>query len=316
MLEINPGRVARWRARFDDGAGLEDHKPGPQVALHGLLDWEREAILAVYDDWATVDAGYRKLAHRGSRLGVVFVSESTVYRVLGAEGLIIPSRPAREPVGAKTPWPDWVEFRPNQVWGHDFSTFGRARQDALAVLDLVSRYWIGFLLAPAGQGVSEHVAAVYTQALEAEGLLAEAEARMIEPNSDELLPILLAVSDNGPQMVSGTTREFMALHSLAMHTGRPHTPTDQAHIESFFGHLKHDWPHLEHISDPAVLAEELERVRTDYNTVRLHAGLGYVTPDDEHHGRGQDIRRARREGMAAARQARIAYRRQDQDRTR
>lgn len=316
MLEINPGRVARWRARFDDGHSLADAKPGPQVALHGLLDWEREAILAVYDDWATVDAGYRKLAHRGSRLEVVFVSESTVYRVLDAEGLIIPSRPAREPVGAKTPWPDWVEFRANQVWGHDFSTFGRARQDALAVLDLVSRYWIGFLLAPAGQGVSEHVAAVYTQALEAEGLLAEAEARMIEPNTDEQLPILLAVSDNGPQMVSGTTREFMALHSLAMHTGRPHTPTDQAHIESFFGHLKNDWPHLEHISDPAVLAEELERVRTDYNTVRLHAGLGYVTPDDEHHGRGEDIRRARREGMAAARQARIAYRRQDQDRTR
>lgn len=260
----------------------------------------------------------------------MFVSESSVYRVLEAEGLTIPSRPSREPVGARTPWPDWIEFRPNQVWGHDFSCFARARSDALAVLDLVSRYWIGFLLAPAGQGVSEHIAAVSTQALEAQGLLAEAEARMVAPNTDEQLPILLAVSDNGPQMVSGTTREFMALHSLAMHTstgticaararartGRPHTPTDQAHIESFFGHLKHDWPHLEHISDPAVLADELERVRTDYNTVRLHAGLGYVTPDDEHHGRGEDIRHARREGMTAARQARIAYRRQDQDRTR
>jgi len=46
-----------------------------------------------------------------------------------------------------------------------------------------------------------------------------------------------------------------------------------------------------------------------YNTVRLHAGIGYVTPDDEHHGRGDGLRQARRDGMAIARQARIAYRR-------
>ena len=152
--------------------------------------------------------------------------------------------------------------------------------------------------------------AIYTRALELEGLLDEVEARMVAPNADELLPVLLAVSDNGPQMISGTTREFMALHALAMHTGRPGTPTDQAHIESFFGHVKHDWPHLEAIDDPGVLAAELEQVRTECNTVRLHAGIGYVTPDDEHQGRGDQIRKARHEGMRAAHERRIAYRRQ------
>ncbi|MEV6039373.1 hypothetical protein AB0L65_50155 [Nonomuraea sp. NPDC052116] len=29
---------------------------------------------------------------------------------------------------------------------------------------------------------------------------------------------------------------------------------------------------------------------TFYNTVRLHGGIGYVTPDDEHHGHGEAIR--------------------------
>jgi putative transposase len=43
--------------------------------------------------------------------------------------------------------------------------------------------------------------------------------------------------------------------------------------------------------------------------VRLHAGIGYVTPDDEHYGRGDAIRLARRDGLEAARAARIAYRR-------
>jgi hypothetical protein len=40
-----------------------------------------------------------------------------------------------------------------------------------------------------------------------------------------------------------------------------------------------------------------------------HADIGYVTPDDEHTGRGEGIRQARRDGLTAARQARINYRR-------
>ena len=135
---------------------------------------------------------------------------------------------------------------------------------------------------------------------------------MVAPNRDEQLPVLLTVSDGGPQMISGTTREFMALHALAMHVGRPGTPTDQAHIESLFGHVKIEWPHLEHVRDPAGLVIELERVRVEYNTVRLHAGIGYVTPDDEHEQRGETIRRQRRQGLDAARAARIAYRRNNQ----
>jgi hypothetical protein len=60
--------------------------------------------------------------------------------------------------------------------------------------------------------------------------------------------------------------------------GRPGTPTDQAPIESFFGHIKTEWPCLTIIRDPGELERELGRVRDDYNRVRLHAGIGYVTP--------------------------------------
>jgi len=44
----------------------------------------------------------------------------------------------------------------------------------------------------------------------------------------------------------------------------------------------------------------MDRLRTHYNTVRLHEGIGYVTPHDKHHGRGKAIRAARRAGLAAA----------------
>ena len=110
-------------------------------------------------------------------------------------------------------------------------------------------------------------------------------------------------------MTSGSTREFMAMCAIAQHFGRPHTPTDQAWIESLFSHIKADWPHLDQVTDPAVLRAELAVVRVEYNTVRLHAGIGYVTPDDEHEGRGPAIRRARRVGLMRARRQRIAYHR-------
>ena len=54
------------------------------------------------------------------------------------------------------------------------------------------------------------------------------------------------------------------------------------------------------ITDPAVLVAELERARLEYNAVRLHEAIGYVTPNDEHEGRGDAIRKARREGFNQA----------------
>lgn len=84
---------------------------------------------------------------------------------------------------------------------------------------------------------------------------------------------------------------------------------DQAWIETLFGHVKGEWPHLEQIRHPGELEAELDRVRTHYNHVRLSAAIGYVTPDDEHEGRGEAIRQARRDGLDQARAERINYRR-------
>jgi putative transposase len=179
-------------------------------------------------------------------------------------------------------------------------------------MDLVTRKWLATVVS--AEETSTQIEVVFTDALEAEGLLDEAAERgsdgLIDPTvDDERRPILLAVSDNGPQMTSGSTREFMVMCAIAQHFGRPGTPTDQGWIETLFGHIKGEWPHLDQIDDPAVLRAELEVVRTHYNTVRLHEGIGYVTPEDEHEGRGPTIRQARRDGLKRARAERITYHR-------
>ena len=101
--------------------------------------------------------------------------------------------------------------------------------------------------------------------------------------------------------------------ALAQHFGRPGTPTDQAWIESLNGHVKAEYPHLVQIRDPATLRAELAETRRHYNTVRLHAGIGYVTPDDEHERRGEAIRKAREAGLEQARRTRLARHRADRE---
>jgi transposase InsO family protein len=305
VLGLSERRTRYWQQRAAVGA-LADRKPGG-TPVHALRPEEVEAILALAGEWGEVDGSHRKLAHRGSYLGRVWVSPSTVLRVLLEHGRRLPYRPPR-PKQVKRPWPEWVDYRPCQVWGYDFSEFPRAGTSALAILDLVSRKWIETMLCPEATDVQVQV--LFTRALEREGLL-DVILSLIDElgEDDQLQPILLSVSDNGAQMRSGSTREFMALHAIATHYGRPGTPTDQAHIESLFGHLKYEWPYLCALGNPADLARELDAVREQYNSVRLHAGVGYVTPNDEHEGRGPAIRQARRAGLERARQQRLAYNR-------
>ena len=304
LLGVSDDRVWRWRRRLRATGTVEDRPPGG-VALHALRPAETAAILELVEEWGPTDRSSRKLAHRGSYEGIVWVSPSTVRRVLAAHGLVLPEAPARRPA-PRPAWPAWLQWEPNKIWCWDITHFGAADRAAFAIVDVVSRRWIDTHLSI--EETSTQVKILFDRALAAEGLVELITPERVEAfAADATQPILLAASDNGPQMTSEATREFFAALAVAQRPRRPGTPTDQAWIESLFGHVKGEWPHLESITDPPRLDAELDRVRRDYNGTRLHAGIGYVTPDDEHAGRGEQIRQARIEGLQRAHQQRIDY---------
>ncbi len=297
VLDLADVRAHRWRARLRETGSLDDRPPVGDAA-HRLLAWEEQAILDLIEQWGWVDRSHRKLAHRGSYTGQVFVSPSTLLRVALKHRVVLPGEPIRaRPVLPAMPQVPWER---NRIWIWDATHFTRAKRVAYAIVDVVTRYWIGVLLT--SEQTSTQAQLLFARALEDQDLL---DSEGLPPAAEDGLPILVAWSDNGTEMTATDTRQFMALMAITQHHGRPGTPTDQAHIESFFSHLKGDWPHLTGITDPAALDAELARIRTDYNTRRLHAAIGYVTPDDEHHGRGPGIRRARAAGMRRARAERI-----------
>ena len=308
VLQISRRRVERWQHRRTD---LVDRRPGG-VAVNSLLDEEVAQILAVFDEWGERDRSHRRLAHRGSYEGRFWASPSTVRRVLTESDKHC--RPLPQLVrGERKPFPDWASYRPNSIWIYDTTHFTRCGAKVLIIEDLVSRKWLTHLVS--SEETTTQVQAGFTIALESEGLLEAALERAasgrVDPNTDDgVSPILLAVSDNGSQMIATGTRQFMAMVAIAQHFGRPSTPTDQAWIESLNGTLKAENPHLLAIRDPAVLRAELDRIQVEYNTVRLHSSIGYVTPDDEHQGKGDAIRAARVHGLHAAAQRRLAHHRQ------
>lgn len=128
-----------------------------------------------------------------------------------------------------------------------------------------------------GQETSNQIEIVFSDALAAEGLLALVEARAdgrVEPTvDDDSRPVLLAVSDNGPQMMSGSNRD-MALCAIAQHVGRPGTPTDQAWIESFFGHLKIENRICRPSRTRRCCGPSWTAFGRSTTGVRLHAGIG------------------------------------------
>jgi putative transposase len=297
VLEIEDVRVHRWRARLAETGSLDDRPPIGD-AVHRILPEEEQAILDLIEQWGPVDRSHRKLAHRGSYTGVVFVSPSTVLRVALKHRVQLPGERFR-PRPPKPAFPK-ISWEKNRIWIWDASHFTRCKRVAYAIVDVVTRYWIGYLLTT--EQTTTQVQLLFAQALEDQGLLGE-DGLPLEGDGEG--PILVAWSDNGSEMTAIDTRQFMALMAIAQHHGRPGTPTDQAHVESFFSHLKGDWRHLSEIRDPAALDTELARIQREYNSVRLHASIGYVTPDDEHHGRGPAIRRARIAGLKRAHAERV-----------
>jgi putative transposase len=105
QLELGEVRAHRWIARRAIGQ-LVDKAPGGSP-MHGLLDAEAAEILALFDEWGETDRSHRKLAHRGSYLHRVWVSPSSVRRVLFLAANTsghCPSRAARSVNRFRTGW--------------------------------------------------------------------------------------------------------------------------------------------------------------------------------------------------------------------
>ena len=280
QLGIPKSTFYGWYARYREGGddALVDGQPRSKTIWNRIPDGIRDSILELALEKPELSA--RELAARYTEQHDYFVSESSVYRLLKAHGLITSPAFILMKAADKFQHPSTA---PNQLWQTDFTylkVIGWGWFYLSTVLDDYSRYILAWKLCDgmAAKDVSDTL----ELALKAIGL---------ESVNVEHRPRLL--SDNGPSYVSAELRDWLDEHSMAHTRGRPYHPMTQGKIERWHRSLKNQVL-LENYYLPSDLKARIAEFVDYYNTVRYHESLDNLTPEDVYTGRTQTILNRRR----------------------
>jgi transposase InsO family protein len=112
------------------------------------------------------------------------------------------------------------------------------------------------------------------------------------------------ITDNGPQFVSRDFKDYLRLCGMKHVRCSPYYPQSNGKIERYHRSVKSECIRKK---TPLSLTEAWRIVGSyveQYNTVRLHSSIGYVTPKDKLEGREKQIFSERDRKLEAARELR------------
>jgi transposase InsO family protein len=276
-IGIDRSKYYQWRGRY--GRGNQHNAQLPKE--HWLDEWERQAILAYHQDHPL--EGYRRLTYMLMDADVVAVSPASVYRVLKAAGRLRRWNPKPSSKGKGFVQP----LSPHEHWHIDVSYVNICGTFyyLCSILDGYSRYVVDWDLR---ESMTESDVEIILQA--ARERFPDARPRII--------------SDNGPQFLARDFKEFIALCGMTHVRTSPFYPQSNGKLERYHRTIKTDCIRP---GTPLSLQDArrlVERFVVQYNTVRLHSAIQYVTPADKLAGRAEAILAGRQAKLAAARQAR------------
>ena len=266
---ISRGHLHRLLRRYRDAGidGLEPRSRRPRTSPGRTPDALRDRITALRVDLVArgLDAGPATIGWHLEREGLPVPSTSTIRRILGAAGLVVP-----EP--HKRPRSSWIRFEaaaPNEVWQSDFTHWHLAdgsEVEIISWLDDHSRY---LLACTAFRRVSgDDVVATFTAAGDAHGWPAA------------------TLTDNGAVYTSRFTggrngfEYLLAYLGIRQKNGAPGHPQTQGKIERFHQTLKRWLGQRPAEIGLAELQTQLDAFRLAYNEQRPHRAVGRATPGE------------------------------------
>lgn len=86
--------------------------------------------------------------------------------------------------------------------------------------------------------------------------------------------------DNGPEFISRVVDQWAYGNGVALHFIDPGKPVQNAFIESFNGKFRDECLNQNWYTNLEDARQIIEAWRMDYNTVRPHSSLGYLTPEE------------------------------------
>ena len=268
-----------WYDRYAAGGldALEDRRPKPRRVWNRIPDEVRQKIVELALDES--DLSPREIAVAFTDRERSYVSESSVYRLLKALGLI--TSPAFIVMKAADEFKDKTTAV-NQLWQTDFTYLkvtGWGWFYLSTVLDDFSRYIVAWKLCTTM--AASDVTDTLDLALQSAGL---------DQAAIQTRPRLL--SDNGPSYIAKDLSEWLG--DQGMSRGAPYHPMTQGKIERWHQTLKNRIL-LENYYLPGDLKHAITGFVDHYNHRRYHESLDNLTPADVYFGRGQNILDMRKE---------------------
>ena len=264
--------------------------PAPQSAaasrptpVNALTDAERGRLLAVLHEPRFVDKAPAQVWATLLDEGVHLASISTMYRLLRERGETRERRrQATHPARVR---PELVARAPNEVWTWDITKLkGPDRgvyYDLLVMLDIFSRYALGWIVAPAESG--ELAEAFIADVIAAHGVAPKA-----------------IHADRGTSMTSKPVAQLLIDLGVARSHSRPHVSNDNPFSEAQFKTLKYCPAFPDRFGSPADARGFCATFFDYYNHEHYHSGLGLHTPASVHFGTAAEIRAQRATTLDAA----------------
>jgi putative transposase len=256
-----------------------------RIQARALSPLEREGALAMLHEPRFADLAPGQIYTRLLDEGRYLCSERTLYRILEENKEVRERRDQlRHPAYQK---PELLATAPNQIWSWDITKLlGPVKWNYFylyVLLDIFSRYVVGWMLAPRESAVL------------AKQLIAETCRRQgIEPNQ------LTTHTDRGSSMTSKPVALLLADLGVTKSLSRPHTSNDNPYSEAHFKTLKYQPGFPERFGS---IQDGREYCRTFfpwYNTEHHHSGIGMMTPQTVHYGLAPVVIAARQKTLDKA----------------
>ena len=276
-LGISESKYHHWRHRY----GKENEHNWWIPRDWWLLDWEKAAIIEFARDHPL--EGYRRLTYMMLDGGIVSASPTTVYRTLRDAGMLRRWATSSSKIGSGFEQP----LAAHEHWHVDISyvNIHSTFYYLLSVLDGHSRYIVHW---------------------EIRERMTEGDVEIILERAKEKFPEARprVITDNGGQFVAREFKQFIRISGMThVRTSAGH-PQSNGKVERWHSAVKAE---CIRVKTPLSL-EDARRVVGEYvdhyNNVRLHSGIGYISPRDKMEGRDAEIFAERDRRLEEARAAR------------
>lgn len=288
---IDVRTLQRWKC--GDGLLAGDGRPDAVRPLpaHALTPRERQRLLEVANEPRFADMPPARIVPALADEGVYLASESSLQRVLRAQGQTQHRGRARSPRKSRPPTTH-VAGAPRQLWCWDMTFLPAAVLGRwfylYLILDVYSRKIVGFEVHDSDD--ADHAAHLVKRTALAEGI-----------HAMPTKPVLHG--DNGSTLKATTVLAMLYWLGIKPSYSRPRVSDDNAYVESLFRTAKYrpEFPDKGFADLDEARAWAAQFVHW-YNHEHRHSGIRYVSPAQRHAGEDTAILAARHELYLQARE--------------